>query len=108
MILATLKMDFAPQKFDEAMQILCSIIDRTKAEPGCISCSVYQDMGNEHLVVFEEKWRCDADLKCHLSSDDYQKVLLVMEMAITSPEIRFDTITDSGGVEIIEEARIRK
>jgi hypothetical protein len=29
-------------------------------------------------------------------------------MAITSPEIRFDTITDSGGVEIIEEARIRK
>jgi hypothetical protein len=41
----------------------------------------------------------------HLRSESYQRVLLVMEMATTSPEIRFDIITDTGGVEIIEEAR---
>jgi quinol monooxygenase YgiN len=105
MIQATLKMDIAPQKFDEAMQILRFMIERTKAEAGCISCSVYHDTENEHLVVFEERWRSDADLKRHLSSDDYQKVLLVMEMCINHPEVNFYSVADSGGVEIIKKAR---
>jgi hypothetical protein len=47
----------------------------------------------------------DETLQRHLRSDDFQKVLLVVEMAVAPPEIRFDTITDSRGGEIIEEAR---
>ena len=58
--------------------------------------------------MFEEKWRSDEDLQRHIRSECYQKVLLVMEMAVRPPEIRFDTITDTSGVEIIEKARIRK
>ena len=108
MIQATLKMDFTPQAIDEALQILRSIIERIRAEAGCISCSVYQDTENEHQVVFEEKWRSDENLQRHLRSEGYQKVLLVMEMAGRPPDIRFDTITDSSGVEIIEEARAKK
>jgi hypothetical protein len=30
---------------------------------------------------------------------------MVMEMAIKQPEIRFDTISSSAGIEIIEKAR---
>ena len=108
MIQATLKMDFTPQAIDEALQILRSIIERIRAEAGCISCSVYQDTENEHQVVFEEKWRSDENLQRHLRSEGYHRVLLVMEMAITPPEIRFDNITESSGVEIIEEARAKK
>jgi quinol monooxygenase YgiN len=108
MIQATLKMDFTPQKIDEAVHILRSIIERIRTEPGCLSCSVYQDTDNEHLVVFEEKWRSDEDLQRHLRSECYQKVLLVMEMAVRHPEVRFDTITDTSGVEIIKKARTKK
>jgi quinol monooxygenase YgiN len=64
-------------------------------------------MENEHLVVFEEKWRSDEDLQRHLRSEGYKTLLLVMELATTPPEIRFDTITGSSGVETIEEARIK-
>ena len=105
MIQAKLKINIAPRKIDEALQILRAIVERTRAETGCIGCSVYHDTENENLIVFEEKWMSDGDLQRHLRSEDYQKVLLLMEMAITQPEIRFDTITSSGGVEIIEEAR---
>jgi quinol monooxygenase YgiN len=108
MIQATMKMSFAPQTIDEALQILRSMIERIRAEAGCISCSVYQDTENENLVVFEEKWRSDEDLQRHLRSEGYRRVLLVMEMAFKLPEIRFDTITDSGGVEIIKEARTKR
>lgn len=105
MIQAMVKMDFAPQTIHEALQILHSIVERTRAEAGCISCSVYRDMENEHLFVFEETWRSEEALQHHLRSEDYRKVLLVMEMAITPPVIRFDTITDTGGVEVIVDAR---
>lgn len=107
MIQATHRMDFAPPKLDEALQILHSIVERTRAEQGCLGCAVYQDTENVCLLVFEEKWRSDEDLQRHLRSEVYQRVLLVMEMALIPPEIRFDTITDSGGVEVIEGARAK-
>jgi quinol monooxygenase YgiN len=105
MIQATLRMSFTTEVIDEAVYILRSIIERIRTETGCISCSVYQDTDDEHLVVFEEKWKSDEDLQRHLRSDYYRKVLLVMEMAVSPPEIRFDTITDTSGMEIIKKAR---
>jgi len=108
MIHASLRMDFAPDKVDEALHILRSIVEPTRAEAGCLSCSVYQDMEMENQIVFAEKWRSEEDLQRHLRSEEYQKVLLVMEMALTRPEIIFDTITSTSGVETIEKARTIK
>ena len=108
MIQAMVKMNFGPKTVAEAVNILRSIVERIRATRGCISCSVYQEAGNHCSVIFEEKWKSDADLQHHLRSEDYQKVLMVMEMADTRPEIQFETVSGIGGVEIIEEARTRK
>jgi len=55
--------------------------------------------------LFEQLWSNEADLERHLRSDEYRQVLLVLEMAIKQPEIRFDTILSSTGIETIEKAR---
>jgi quinol monooxygenase YgiN len=108
MIQSVVKMEFTPEMVADAVNILRSVVERIRVTKGCLKCSVYQEVGNESLVVFEETWRCDTDLQHHLRSEDYQKVLMVIEMARTSPEIRFNTISDLGGVEIIEEARSQR
>ena len=108
MIQATIKMNLSPEKIDETINILRSIVQRTRVEAGCISCSVYLDTENKNTIIFEQKWRSNEDLQRYLRSEDYQKVLLIVEMADTKPEIRFDTITDSSGVETIEQARRKK
>jgi hypothetical protein len=41
----------------------------------------------------------------HLRSDEYRNLLLILEMALEQPEIRFDTISGSTGIETIEKAR---
>ena len=41
----------------------------------------------------------------YLRSDQYHKVLLVLEMALKQPEVRFDIISRSTGIETIEKAR---
>jgi quinol monooxygenase YgiN len=104
MIQAMIEMEFAPDRVDEALLILRSIVERTRADAGCLGCSVYQDTEMKNRIIFAQEWRSEEDLQHHLRSKEYQKVLLVVEMASRPPEIRFDTITSSSGVETIEKA----
>ena len=95
-------------KLDEAIEILNSIAQRTRFESGCLSCYVYQDVDSENALMIEEIWKDEKDLARHLRSDEYQKILLVAEMASAPPEIRFYNILRTTGVETVEEARIAK
>jgi hypothetical protein len=52
-----------------------------------------------------EVWRAEEDLDLHIRSDEYRNLLMVLEMALEQPEIRFDTISSSTGIETIEKIR---
>ncbi len=105
MIHATIRMLLPPKKRGEMMEILGSIAERCRFEPGCISSRVYQDAEEKHVILFEELWRDEESLERHLRSDEYRRVLLVVEMALEPPEIRFNRISHSTGVETVEKAR---
>ena len=47
----------------------------------------------KQVLVLEEVWRSEEDLDLHLRSEEYRNLLLVLEMALEQPEIRFDTIS---------------
>jgi quinol monooxygenase YgiN len=104
MVLATIRMMIPPKKSDEALKILRSTAEWSRIKPGCLSSRIYMDTQEDGFLMFEEIWRSEEDLECHLRSDDYRKVLLVLEMAAKQPEIRFDTISRSTGIETIEKA----
>ena len=87
------------------LEILGSITEQIQFEPGCISSRLYQDVQEELAIMIEEIWASETELQHHLRSDKYRRVLLVVEMAAEPPEIRFDTIAHSSGVETIEQAR---
>jgi quinol monooxygenase YgiN len=105
MIQATIRMIIAPHNRGEVVEILTSSAERTRIQSGCLSCRIYHDEQQEGVFMVEELWRSQEDLDHHLLSDDYRQVLLVTEMALETPEIRFKTISHSAGVEIIERAR---
>ena len=105
MVRSTIRMYISPKKLNEALEILGSSIEQTQFEPGCISCRLYQDAQEEGLVMLEELWSSDTDMQRHLRSDKYHKILLVVEMAVEPPEIRFDGIAHSSGLETIEKVR---
>jgi quinol monooxygenase YgiN len=105
MFLATLRMAIPVQKRGEALKILKSMVARNKAEPDCVFCRICEDALEDNVLQFEEMWRSEEELERHLRSDQYHTVLLVMEMALKQPEVRFDTISSSTGIETIEKAR---
>jgi len=105
MIHSTVRIVTDPEKREEAFAILRSMAERTRVESGCISCRIYRDVQEEQSIMLEEIWKDEEDLNRHLRSDEYRNVLLVMEMAVEQPEIRFETILSTNGIEIIEKAR---
>jgi quinol monooxygenase YgiN len=107
MVRSTIRMLLPIEKQSEALEILGSTIEQTQFEPGCVSCRIYRGVEDVRAVMLEELWMSDEDVQRHLRSEKYRKILLVVEMAAEPPEIRFDIITHSGGVETIEQARIQ-
>ena len=105
MIQATIRMTIPPQKSGEVLKILKSVVELCRDGPGCLSCHLYGDLQEKNVLMLEEVWRSDEDLNLHLRSDEYRNLLLVLEMALKQPEIRFNTISSSTGIETIEKAR---
>ena len=105
MVLATIRMMMSAKKFGEALRILRSMAEQSRVQPGCLSCQVYRNGQEDNILMFEQLWSSEADMERHLQSDEYRRVLLVLEMAMKQPEIRFDTILSSAGIETIEKAR---
>jgi len=105
MILANIRMRIPPQKRGEALRILRSTAEGDKILPGCLSCRIYEDLQENNVIMFEEMWRSEEELEQRLRSNEYRRMLLVMELAGEPPEIKFQTISETGGIEVIEKAR---
>ncbi len=108
MVIATIRMTIPRKKRDEALKILRSMAAQSEVHSGCLGCHIYDDVQEDNVLMFEEMWRNEEDLAQHLRSKEYQNVLLVMEMALKHPEVRFNTVSISTGMETIEKARSSK
>jgi quinol monooxygenase YgiN len=105
MIRSTIRMLIPQEKQSEALDILGSMIEEVQFEPGCISSRLYRGVKDERSIMIEELWECEEDVRRHLRSKKYGKILMVIEMASEFPEIRFDIISGSSGLETIEKER---
>jgi quinol monooxygenase YgiN len=98
-------MTIPPQKSGEALKILGSVAELCRVDPGCLGCHIYGDLQEKNVLMLEEVWKAEEDLRLHLRSDEYRNLLLVLELALKRPEIRFHTVSSSTGIETIEKAR---
>ncbi len=105
MIHAMVRIVAKPERQMEALKILCSLAERTRALTGCESCFVYRDAQLELAIVLDERWNDLESLTRHLCSDDYRNVLLAMEIASEPPEVTFETVSLVQGMEMIKKAR---
>jgi quinol monooxygenase YgiN len=72
---------------------------------GCIGCFVSQDVQDAEIIRYEELWESSDDMERHLRSDDYRKILFAMEMSSHAPDVRFNKIEETTGMETIKRVR---
>lgn len=102
---SSIRMLIPLDKQSAAIDILGSVSAQVQFDPSCISSRIYRGVDDVRAIMVEELWSNDEDIMRHLNSDVYRRVLLVIEMSEEPPEIRFDIIAGTSGVETIEMAR---
>jgi quinol monooxygenase YgiN len=105
MITVTLQIMATPQRRVEIMRTLRSISGPTQAEPGCACCHSYQDIEDNNAFFTVQEWKTQMDLNRYIRSDQFRKILALMEISSEPPEIKINTISHTAGFETIKAAR---
>src|SRR5512144_2426686 len=105
MIHSRVRMVLPPARLSEVTGVLGPMVERTRAERGCLGCHLHRDALEEAVLILGDTWASEPDLERHLRSHDYRQLLLIMELAVVPPEVRFDRVSHSTGFETVEQAR---
>jgi quinol monooxygenase YgiN len=105
MIVGTLRILPAPDRRAEILEVLRGIQGPVLAQPGCLACHIYEEQGLEQALCLVERWESQAALEAHLRSETYRRVLGAIELSGAPPEVQFDYVSATEGMDLIERSR---
>jgi len=78
------------------------MLEPARVERGCLSYRLYEDVENRNAFVLLEEWTTQEDLERHISKDTQRWLLSLMDLLSERPELRFNTVSHSAGMDLIE------
>jgi quinol monooxygenase YgiN len=81
------------------------VAERVEANPECLDCGVFEEATGAQRVVYVEEWQSAKDLRAHLQSGLYSKLLQAMELACEEPRISFHEVSQTKSMELITQLR---
>ena len=105
MITSTIRITASENPDGEIVRVLRSLIEPTRVETGCINCGLYKDMHDPSIIIWVEDWKTQDDLERHLRSRQYKKILAAFDMSNAQPDMRFNTVVETRGMQLIADAR---
>ena len=105
MIQASLRIVAPPERRDEIVRTLRSLLEPTEVKRGCLGCRFYQEVSDKNALTYVEEWKTQEDLERHLRSEHYRKLLALIDLSATAPEVRFHTISETSGIEYLATVR---
>ena len=106
MILVSLTLAPSPGRRQEMIDVFWLIIGPIRAQPGCLSCGLYQEIGNGEQLLYMEAWETQGQLERHMRSIRYERLLAVMDASVQQPVLRYQTISMVTGLEYLEAVRM--
>jgi quinol monooxygenase YgiN len=107
MVIAVLEMTMPEGHELDTLRALRGFWDATCALPGCRGGGVYQEAGSPGTALYVEIWQEVAQLENHVRSRGYDRLLAIMETAASCPELRFNLVAETRGLEWVEQLRLR-
>lgn len=102
MIIVTLKLKVVPEKRWDVLKTIHTIIGPTMVQAGCLHCGFYSSTQNDDELILLEKWESQVQLEIHIRSDEFRKIISAMETVIEPPEISFNNVASTEGMELVE------
>ncbi len=104
-VIGTIRIPLSLGRRAAVLDVLRSIQGPVSAQPGCVGCHIYEEEDPEQAVILVERWESEADLEEHIRSEAYRRILNSIELSGRPPEVRFDYVSSSKGLELVERLR---
>ena len=105
MIVGTLRIPLSAERRADVLEVLRSVEGPTLAQPGCAGFHIYEEQSRETALVLVERWDSEATFEAHIRSDAYRRILGALELSGGPPDVRFERVSGSEGMELIERLR---
>ena len=106
MILTTLSIVVPPGQLEEILKVFWLVLAPVRAEPGCLSCELYEQEGNRDVLLYVEEWEAEDQLERHMRSARYERLLAIMEASAQPPVLRYHLVSATRGLEFLEMVRL--
>ena len=107
MIVGTLRIQPSAGRRRDVVDVLRSLQGPVLAQPGCAAFCIYEEQSPEGAIVLLERWESEETLQAHLRSEAYRRILGAIELSGAPPEICFDHVSASEGMDLVERSRNR-
>jgi hypothetical protein len=87
-------------RLEEALR---SLMIPTMLKDGCLDCSAWVDP--DWIVHYQEDWATEPHIRDRVRSDDFTRLLGVIEASEGQPRVQFDFVTKTRGLDYVEEVR---
>jgi len=101
-ILVTLKMIVQPERRSDFLETMRGMLEPVRVERGCLIYRLYEDVESRNAFVLLEEWATQEDLERHISKYNQQRLLALMDLLSEQPELRFNTVSHTAGMDLIE------
>jgi len=102
-IIVTLRMTVRPDRHHDFTESIRGMLGPTRAERGCIRYCLYEDIENKNTFTLVEEWKTRDDLEKHVRSDNYQRLLELMDLLSEPCELRFSAFSQTAEMELMLE-----
>ena len=103
MVFATLRMIVRPEMRHDLLKTMIGMLEPSRVEKGCLSYRLYEDVENKNALLLVEEWKTQKDLENHIRTDNQRRLLVLMDFLSEKPELRFNAVQKTMGMELIED-----
>jgi quinol monooxygenase YgiN len=105
MILMTLRIKVPSEKRSDIISLFESYRGPVSVHPGCVNIHLYAHHSTGNAFILVEEWNSRGAFEDHVRSNDFLRILTIMELAVEPPDLRFHTVSSVKGFELVERLR---
>jgi quinol monooxygenase YgiN len=103
MVISTSRMIVRSERRGDLLRTIKGILEPTRVERGCLSYRLYTDVENRNAFVLLEEWATQEDFERHILTENEQRLLTLLDLLSVEPELRFNTVSKTAGMELIDD-----
>ena len=92
-----------PARRSDLLETMRGMLEPARVERGCLSYRLYEDVENKNAFILLEEWATQEDLERHIAKDSQRQLLALMDLLSEQPELRFNTVSHTSGMDFIED-----